>query len=56
MSDRTLPRGQVRPVDPAWQLSPGEIAAMLARPYFTRFIVERRPRRKSKPARPRKPN
>lgn len=50
MSDRALPRGQPRPVDPAWKLSPGEIATMLARPYFTRFIVERRPRRKLKPA------
>lgn len=49
MSDRKRPRGQVRPIDPAWQLSRAEIVAMLARPYFQRFFIERRPRRKLRP-------
>lgn len=50
MSDRKITRGQPRPVDPAWKLSPGEIAATLARPHFLRFIVVRRPRRHPKTA------
>jgi len=48
MSNRIAPRGQARPVDPAWQLSQAEIVAMLARPYFQRFIVVRRQCRISK--------
>jgi hypothetical protein len=59
MSSRALPvagRGHPRPVRPEWQLSPAEILAMLARPYFLKFTVERRPRRKLKPAPRRKAN
>lgn len=59
MSSRTLPsagRGHPRPVRPEWKITPGEIAAMLARPYFLRFTVERRPRRKLKTAPRRNPN
>lgn len=48
MSRRTLPHhGQLRPVNPAWLLTPAEIAAMLARPHFLRFRVERRSRRRA---------
>lgn len=53
MSDRRMPtagRGHPRPVRPEWQVTPAEIFAMLARPHFTRFTVERRSRRKFKPA------
>jgi hypothetical protein len=53
MTSRTLPnasRGNPRPIRPEWQITPAEIAAMIARPYFLRFIVERRQRRKLKPA------
>lgn len=59
MSSRTsmvAGRGHPRPVRPEWQLSPAEIFAMLARPYFLKFTVERRPRRKLKPALRRKAN
>lgn len=53
MSSRSLPvagRGHPRPVRPEWQLTPSELAAMLARPHFLKFTIERRPRRKVKPA------
>lgn len=50
MSSRQLPRerGQPRPVSLAWLYTPQEIAAMLARPHFLRFRVERRSRRLAK--------
>lgn len=53
MSSRTLPnagRGNPRPVRPEWRIPPAEIIAMLARPHFLHFTIERRPRRKLKPA------
>lgn len=59
MSSRTsmvAGRGHPRPVRPEWQITPTELAAMLARPHFLKFTVERRPRRKLKPAPRRKAN